>query len=251
MHDKPERTDHRKQQKPQRHHVVGEFCEHEPEEIQRYHGIEFALAVQPRAERVGDFLDAKRAVGGCHHIEQDLESLRRQLRREFLEALAADHEEAAHGIGNLDPQHTLGHLGRERAGASPLTVETIRAAALDVAAADHEIEFATLQQREHFRQLRLVVLQIGVDHRRVWRTRGQDALDAGARQAAPPDPSDAAHATILARKRAQDLPGAIRRIVVDKDGFERNASQRLFQPPKQRGDIVPFVEGRDNDRKLR
>ena len=48
-----------------------------------------------------------------------------------------------------------------------------------------------------------------------------------------------------------DLPGAVRRIVVDKNGFEREAGQRLFQPPKQRGDIVPLVEGRDNDRKIR
>ena len=115
------------------------------------------------------------------------------------EALAADHEEAAHGIGDLDPQHTLGYFGRKRTRAGPLTVETVRTAALDVAAADHEIEFAALQQREHFRQLGFVVLQIGVDHRRAWRARGQDALDTGAGQAAPSDPADATHATVLAR----------------------------------------------------
>ena len=251
MHDETERADHREQQEPQRHHVMGEFREHEPEEIQRHHGIELALAVQPRAERVRDFLGAERALGGRHHVEQDLEALRRQLRRKFFEAIAADHEEAAHGIGDLDPQRPLGDLGRERAGARPLAIETVRAAAFDIAAADHEIELAALQERKHLRQLRFVVLQVGIDDRRVRRARRQNALDAGAGETAPPDPADAAHAAVLARQRPQHLPGAVGRIVVDKDRLERDAGQRLFQPPKQRDDIVPLVEGRDHDRKLR
>ena len=33
-----------------------------------------------------------------------------ELRRQLLEAIPSDHEEAAHGIGDLDPQHTLGHF---------------------------------------------------------------------------------------------------------------------------------------------
>ena len=84
-----------------------------------------------------------------------------------------------------------GDLGCQRAGTGALLVETVGAAALDIAAADHEFRLAALQQRDHLRQLRFVVLQIGVDDRRIGSARGQDALDAGARQAAPADPADA------------------------------------------------------------
>ena len=135
--------------------------------------------------------------------------------------------------------------------ASALAVETVRAAALDVTAADHEIEFTTLEQREHFRQLRFVMLQIGVDHSRARRARGQNALDAGAGQAAPSDPADAADPAVLARERTQDFPGTVGGIVVDKNGLKRDCGQRPFQPPEQRDHIVPLIEGRDNDRKLR
>ncbi len=36
------------------------------------------------------------------------------------ETIAANHEEAAHGIGDFDPQHLLGHFGGKRAGAGAL-----------------------------------------------------------------------------------------------------------------------------------
>ena len=207
--------------------------------------------MQPRAEGVGNFLDAQLAARGGDDIEQDLEALRRELRRQLLEAIAADHEEAAHGIGDLDPQHALGHFGGERAGAGALPVEAVGAAAFDVAAADHEIGLAALQQRQHLRQLGLVMLQVGVDHRGAGRAGGQDALDAGAGQAAPPDPPDAADPAILPRQLAHDLPGAVGGIVVDEDDFPGDAGERRLQPPVQLGDVVALVEGGDDDRKLR
>ncbi len=148
--------------------------------------------------------------------------MRGQLRGEFFEAIAPDHEEAAHGIGDLDLQHALGDSGREHTGAGPLAIETVRTAAFDIATADHEIELAALQEPEHLRQLRLVVLEVGVDDCSTWRARSQNALDAGAGETAPPDPPDTAHPAILTREFAQHLPGAVGRIVVDKDGFERD-----------------------------
>ena len=44
-------------------------------------------------------------------------------------------------------QHALGDFGRERADAGAPLVETVGAAALDIAAADHEFGLAALQQR--------------------------------------------------------------------------------------------------------
>ena len=122
-----------------------------------------------------------------------------------------------------DAQHALGDLGGERAGAGALLVEAVGAAAFDVTAADHELGLAALQQRQHLRQLRLVVLQIGVHHGREGRARRQNAFDAGAGQAAPPDPPDAADAAILPRQAAHHVPGPVGRIVVDEDDFPGNA----------------------------
>ena len=149
MHEQAGRPDHRKQQETQRHHVAGEFREHEPEEIQRHRRVEFALAVQPRTEPVGNFLDAQIAARGGDDIEQDLEALGGELRRQLFEAIPADHEEAAHGIGDLDPQHAFGDFSCKRADAGPLLVKTLGAAARDIAAADHEVGLSTLQQRQH------------------------------------------------------------------------------------------------------
>ena len=64
-----------------------------------------------------------------------------------LEAVGADHEEAAHGIGDGNAEHAPGDGGRKGAGARPALVETVGAAALDIAAADHELGLPALQQR--------------------------------------------------------------------------------------------------------
>ena len=120
-------------------------------------------------------------------------------------------------------------FGRERAGAGALAIETGGAAAFDVAAADHELRLTALQQREHLRQLGFVMLQVGVHHRRVRCAGSQDPLDAGAREAASPDPPDAADAIILPRQFAHHLPGAVRGIVVDEDHFPGDAPQRRLE----------------------
>ena len=163
-----------------------------------------------RAEGEGNFDRPQLALRRGHDIEQDLEALGGELRRQLLEAVAADHEEAAHGIGDLDLQHAPGNLGCQRACTGALLVEAVGAAALDIAAADHEFRLTALQQGDHLRQLRFVVLQIGVHDRRIGGARGKNALDAGARQAAPADPPDAAHSRILPRQGPHHLPGTVR-----------------------------------------
>src|SRR6185295_16225351 len=130
-------------------------------------------------------------------VEQDLEALRRKLRRELLETVAANRKEAAHGIGDFYAERPLGDLGRKRADAGALLVKTVGAAALDIAAADHELGLAALQESEHLRQLRLVMLQVGVHDSGKRRAGCQDALDAGAGKAAPADAADTAHARVL------------------------------------------------------
>ena len=204
-----------------------------------------------RAEGEGNFDGPQLALRGGHDIEQDLEALGGELRRQLLEAVAADHEEAAHGIGDLDLQHAPGDFGCQRADAGALLVEAVGAAALDIAAADHEFRLTALQQGDHLRQLRFVVLQIGVHHRRIGGARRQDALDAGAGQAAPPDPPDTADPGVLPRQGPHHLPGTVRRIVIDKDDFPGDAGERRVQPPVKYRDVVAFVEGRDDNGKLR
>ena len=230
---------------------MGQFRQHQPQEIQRHHRVQFALAVQPCAERVWNFHGAQPAAGGRDDIEQDLEALGRKLRGQLFEAVAPDHEEAAHRVGDLDPQQPFCHPGGQRAGAGPLPVEAVGAAAFDIAAADHELGRAGLQQLKHLRQLGLVVLQVGVDHGGAGRAGRQDTLDTGAGQAAASDPPDTANAAILPREIAHHLPGAVGRIVIDKDDFPGDARERSFQPPQQRGDIITLIEGRDDDRELR
>ena len=97
-------------------------------------------------------------VSRCEYVEQDLEALRGKLGRQRLEAVAADHEEAAHRIGDADLQQALGDSGRQQAEAGALLVETIRAAALDITAADGEFGLSVPQRGEHRGQLRFVVL---------------------------------------------------------------------------------------------
>ena len=163
--------------------------------------------MQTRAEAVGNFLHAQIAPRGGDEIEQDLETLRRELRGQFFEAVAPDHEKAAHGIGDPDPQHALCYFSCDRAGARALLIETLGAAAFDVTAAHHEVGSADIQQAEHFRQLGLVMLQVGIDHGGARGARGQNAFDAGAGQAATPDPPDAANTGILPRQGAHHIPG--------------------------------------------
>src|SRR5690349_18647116 len=100
MHEQAERTDQAEQHEAERDDVMRQLRKHKAEEIQRDHGVELALTMLPRAEGVGNLHRAQLAVCGGDDVEQDLEALRREVWRQLLEAVAADREEAAHGIGD-------------------------------------------------------------------------------------------------------------------------------------------------------
>ena len=95
--------------------------------------------------------------------------------------------------------------GRQQAEAGPLFVETIGAAALDIAAADGEFCLPVLQCSEHPRQLRFVVLQIGIHHGHERRARCQNTFDARAGQPAASNAPDAADTRILSGELADDV----------------------------------------------
>ena len=155
----------------------------------------------------------------------------------------ADHEKAAHGIGDLDPQHAFCNLGGEHAGAGARLVETVGAAAFDITTADHEVALAGLQQGQHLRQLRLVVLQVGIDHRGVGRARCEDSLDAGAGQGPrrPIRRIQRTRASCCARPRTtSQAPGELSST---KMTSKRNSESAALHTPKQRDDVVALVEG--------
>jgi len=95
------------------------------------------------------------------------------------------------------------------------------------------------------------MLQVGVHHRRIGRAGGENPLDAGPRQAAPPDAADTANAGVGVRDLAHGSPGAIGRIVVNEHHFPGDARERSLELAVELGDIVALIERRNDDRKRR
>jgi len=125
--------------------------------------------MQPRAEGKRYFDNAELSACGRDDVEQDLETLHRKRRRKLLEAVAAEHEEAAHRIGDLDMQQLPGDVGRKHAAAEARAAEAAGVATADIAAADHKLGLPCLQNLEHLRQTGFVMLKIGVHHRDIRR----------------------------------------------------------------------------------
>jgi hypothetical protein len=94
------------------------------------------------------------------------------------------------------------------------------------------------------------VLKIRIHHSHDGRTRRQHALYAGAGKTAASDPAQTAHARVVKRKLLRPLGRAVRRVVVDKDGFPVDARECNIETPDLFGDVVAFLERRENDRKL-
>jgi len=196
-----DRPDHRKQQETQRHHIMRELRQHQAQEIQRHHRVEFALAMQARAERVRNFHDAQIAARGGDDIEQDLEALRRKLRRQCSKRSLRIMKKPLMGSAIFDPQHAFCNLGSQRTGAGALLIEAVGAAAFDIAAAGPQASASPPCSSASIlascvssccRSASITAAYGALE--------AQDALDAGAGQAAPPDPPDAANAGIRPRQ---------------------------------------------------
>ena len=63
--------------------------------------VELALPVEALAKRVTNFLDANRAFGGGQQVDQDFEAHATEAADHFIEVVAAQSEEAAHGVGDI------------------------------------------------------------------------------------------------------------------------------------------------------
>ena len=181
-------------------------------------------------------------------VEQDLEPLAGEPGRQRLEQRARQHEEAAHGIGEPHRQEELRQSDAAiRQHMAPATGEAGVVGARHVPAADGDVVLAAPQCRQHVGQLRLVVLEVAVDHRHVLRRGGQRALDHRRGQAAAADAADAADAPIGLGNAADLGGGAVRAVVVDVHHLPGDAVQRGVQPGDQRRDIGTLIVTGDDD----
>ena len=78
----------------------------------------------------------------------------------------------------------------------------------------------------------------------------EEQRQAGLAKIAPADAMDAAHIGMQARQFVDRLGGAIGRVVINDDHFERHTGQRHCQLFKQQPDIVALLEGRHDHGKL-
>ena len=87
--------------------------------IERHAGIELACALEPQAERIGQFGDAQRRSAGRDDVEQDLEAVRRQFASDAFDHRTPQHEKTTERIGQLATEHKVGHARRGNADPFP------------------------------------------------------------------------------------------------------------------------------------
>jgi hypothetical protein len=106
------------------------------------------------------------AGGRRKQVEQDLETHARNAGTHAAqEGLVGDHEESAHRVAQVGLQHQLRQPCRGAAHRGARSVLALDATAVDIAAAEDDIDFGLVHEdAQHGRQLGFVVLQIGVHH---------------------------------------------------------------------------------------
>jgi hypothetical protein len=88
-------------------------------------------------------------------------------------------KEAAHRVGQVRLQHQPRHPSAHYAGLlAEIAGEPLGVAAGDVAAADDDIEVLRANAAKHFREDRVVVLQVAIHDRKIRRRRRQHAFNA-------------------------------------------------------------------------
>ena len=167
-------------QEAERHHVVGEFGDNQRCELDSDPRVEFAFTMLTLAKHVRYFCDAQLAARAGDEVDQNLESLRRQQRRQRIELGAAKHEETAHRVAQGYAQHPARNLARAAADFLAQRREHFIGTAAEMPAGDNEIEIAAAQFLHHSDQRGFIVLQIGVHHCDEARLARQHTLDARA-----------------------------------------------------------------------
>ncbi len=103
---------------------------------------------------------------------------------------------------------------------------------------------------EHARKNALVVLHVGVHDGDVVGGGGEDAFDAGGRQAAAPDAMEQADAGVAPGVIADELGGVVGGVVVDEDEFPAEALKGGVDARDELRDVGAFVVGGDDERKV-
>ena len=240
-------SDQAEQQEARRNGVVGELCRHQRGEIERDLGIELALAVLALAEGRWQLDRAQAAARRRQDVEQDLETLRRERRRDRLERIAPDHEMPAHRVGELDAEQETHHRIRSAADAGALLRKAGGGPAIEIAAGHRDIGASGAQGIQHGNEQPLVMLKVGVHHRDVAGLARQHAFEASSGEAAPADAADAAYAAVVFADGARGGGGAVRRIVVDENNLPVAGREKPRQPLDQDRNIGVLVEGRHDD----
>ena len=251
MDDQADAADQGEQHEADRQQPAGRVVSDQAEEVEPDQRRQLRLAGLPRPEDIGDFDDLQPSGGRQHDVDQDLEPVGRQPRRQPGDDRPADHEEAAHRIADRRAGELTEAPGAELAEPLARRRQAARRIGVGDPRADRQIAFAGDERFVHLRQDLLVMLQVAVDHRDEVGARRQPAFDHRARQAEPVDPPEAAHARVFARDGVGDVGGAVGRIVVDDDHFPRDAVEHGLQPLEQHRHVGRFAIGRNDDREGR
>jgi len=94
--------------------------------------VEFALAELARVEGAGDFGKAQRPRRRGKEVEENFETLLREIADRFVESCPRHQEEAAHRVAELRLEHKPRHLSADLAGAlAEIAIEAGAVAAVD------------------------------------------------------------------------------------------------------------------------
>ena len=152
MDDEADAADQREQHEAGRQHAAARVVGDEAEEIEADERRKFRFARLPLAEHIGRLDDLQLAGRGEDEVDEDLEAVRRQTRREPGDDLAPRHEEAAHRVGDVDAGDAAKEPGAEIAELLARRREAAGRRFVGDARADGEVAFARGERRVHFRQ---------------------------------------------------------------------------------------------------
>lgn len=247
VHDKPKRTDERKNNEARRQRAARQFAQDEEQVFDADADIELAAAVDAVAEMVADFTNADGPFAGGENIEQDFEAAAVQAVHNFAEEALAKQEEAAHWIRQFASEDGTADALAETAQEYTAGGEVAHAAAIGISGGDDDIERLFLQLLQHAGEDALVVLKIGVHHGNTGGGSGENSFDAGGGETAAADTTEQTNAAIFKGVRGDEVRSAVGRIVIDEDDFPIETFESGGNAGDDFGDVLPFIEGGEDD----